>query len=326
MKRLFILATAAIVALASCSKTQVVYNDAPEEIGFKTYAGAMTKAEKTLTAAGYSSMGVFANHTPAHTSYTVPAGVNAYDSYFSNVKFVEKTGYWGGATAQYWPITGELDFVAYAPHDETEPTIVNRTYSSSENTLTISVDNSDIANQVDWLYIDQMLAHESKNDEAMSINFRHALAMITVNVSTDLVGLKVSALTVKDTEQIETLTMDYAETKDSDYVDGDSNLSWTETADNTVDMQVLAAPFIASDSDKEDSGYCLVIPSAQTSITLTYTLPNSDHQMEYTHTLPASNWVSGYHYTYDFTIGINEIKFTPTVTDWETGTGDDPEL
>ena len=44
MKRLFILATAAIVALASCAKTEVVYTDAPEEIGFKAVTGAMTKA------------------------------------------------------------------------------------------------------------------------------------------------------------------------------------------------------------------------------------------------------------------------------------------
>lgn len=320
MKRLFILATAATVALASCTKTQVVYNDAPEEIGFKTYAGAMTKAEKGLTDADYSSMGVFANHTPAHDEYTVPAGVTAYDSYFSNVKFVDKNDYWGGATAQYWPITGELDFVAYAPYDETNPTIVSRTYSSTENSLEIPVDNSDIEKQVDWLYIDQMLAQKSKNNTAMSINFRHALAKITVIVSTELDGLQVSALTVNDTEQIETLTMDYATTKDNDYTDGDDNLEWTATADNTVNMAVLATPFIASDSDTEVSGSCLVIPSGQTSITLTYTLPSSP-EMQYTHKLTGDDWVSGYHYTYNFTIGVNEIKFTPTVTDWETGTG-----
>lgn len=323
MKRLFILASAAIVALASCSKTQVVYNEAPEEIGFKTYAGAMTKGDITLTAAKYTSMGVFANHTPAHTDYTVPAGVAAYDSYFSNVKFVDRTNYWGGATAQYWPITGELDFVAYAPYDETNPTIVSRTYSSTENNLKIPVDNSDIENQVDWLYIDQMLSQKSKNNTAMPINFRHALAKITVNVSTKLVGLEVSALTVNDTEQKETLTMNYAATKDSDYTDGDVNLTWTAVG-NSVPMQVLAAPFTASDSDKDDSGFCLVIPSGQTSITLTYTLPGST-QMKYTHEL-TGNWVSGYHYTYNFTIGINEIKFAPTVTDWETGTGVDQTI
>ena len=44
MKRLFILASAAIVALAACTKTEVVYTEAPAEIGVQTYAGAMTKA------------------------------------------------------------------------------------------------------------------------------------------------------------------------------------------------------------------------------------------------------------------------------------------
>ena len=49
MKRFFVCAAAAIVALASCSKTQVVYNDAPEEIGFKAVSGVMTKAPITNT-------------------------------------------------------------------------------------------------------------------------------------------------------------------------------------------------------------------------------------------------------------------------------------
>ena len=44
MRRFFILASAAIVALASCAKTQVVYNDAPEEIALKTVNMPMTKA------------------------------------------------------------------------------------------------------------------------------------------------------------------------------------------------------------------------------------------------------------------------------------------
>ena len=44
MKRFFILASAAIVALASCAKTEVVYKDAPEEIAFKQITGVMTKS------------------------------------------------------------------------------------------------------------------------------------------------------------------------------------------------------------------------------------------------------------------------------------------
>ena len=43
MKRLFLLATAAIVALASCTKTQVVNTEAPEEIAFKQVTNVMTK-------------------------------------------------------------------------------------------------------------------------------------------------------------------------------------------------------------------------------------------------------------------------------------------
>lgn len=44
MKRLFILA-AATVALASCAKTQVVYNEEPQEINFRAISNVMTRAD-----------------------------------------------------------------------------------------------------------------------------------------------------------------------------------------------------------------------------------------------------------------------------------------
>ena len=57
MKRLFILASAAIVALASYTKTQVVYTEAPEEISFKQVTNVMTKAGALQTGV----LGVFAH-------------------------------------------------------------------------------------------------------------------------------------------------------------------------------------------------------------------------------------------------------------------------
>ena len=59
MKRLFILASAAALMLASCAKTTVVYNEAPEEIGFKAVTGVMTKAHVEWNQET-SKLGVFA--------------------------------------------------------------------------------------------------------------------------------------------------------------------------------------------------------------------------------------------------------------------------
>ena len=106
MKRILICAAAAIVALASCSKTQVVYNDAPEEIGFKTVTGVMTKGpiEGTTLPTGKAMM-VYASKSKDN--------VEEYTHYFGPVPFGWKDSYWGGTPAQYWPETGYLKFIAY---------------------------------------------------------------------------------------------------------------------------------------------------------------------------------------------------------------------
>ena len=102
MKRFFILASAAIVALASCAKTEVVYKDAPQEIAFKQVTNVMTKATETLT----TDMGVF-----AWTSETTP------QNYFGLAKkFAADGTIWKANPAQYYPLQTALDFACYAPY------------------------------------------------------------------------------------------------------------------------------------------------------------------------------------------------------------------
>ena len=98
MKRFFILASAAIVALASCAKTEVVYKDAPEKITFKQVTDVMTKATNL---SDQLTLGVFANEEDG-------------DVYFGNTAFTYSEGTWGNNSA-YWPYEGNLVFTVYAP-------------------------------------------------------------------------------------------------------------------------------------------------------------------------------------------------------------------
>ena len=45
MKKFYVFAAVAIAALASCTKSEVVYNQGQQEIGFRQFTGSMTKAE-----------------------------------------------------------------------------------------------------------------------------------------------------------------------------------------------------------------------------------------------------------------------------------------
>ena len=107
MKRFFILASAAIVALASCAKTEVVYKDGPQEIAFKQVTGAMTKG--SLGDNANVVLGVYADYKATPTS--------AVGVYFTNQQFKgDAEGQeWVGDPTQYYPLSGTLDFVGYAP-------------------------------------------------------------------------------------------------------------------------------------------------------------------------------------------------------------------
>ena len=78
MRKLILCAAAAIVALASCTKTQVINTEEPKEIGFKTLTGVMTKATTGSTDLVGGTMGVYAYVNGTTTSY------------FSNVAFTKE--------------------------------------------------------------------------------------------------------------------------------------------------------------------------------------------------------------------------------------------
>ena len=109
MKRLFILASAAALMLASCAKTTVVYNEAPEEIGFKAVTGVMTKAGEPTKLPESENLGVF-----AHLYDNSVEG----ELYFGNTQFTYDTDSWKGT--KYWPISNGLIFTVYSPYNGTK--------------------------------------------------------------------------------------------------------------------------------------------------------------------------------------------------------------
>lgn len=294
MKKFFFCAAAAIVALASCSKTQVVYNDAPQEIGFKAVTGVMTKAS-TLGDQN-TTMGVFANYNKDKAVY------------FGNTSFSHVSDdVWGANPKKYWPLEGELDFAYYAPYDATA---ASWTYTAEATKLAITIDNT--GRQTDWLYGTSVLKKQTKNNAGMAVNLRHALAKITVNVTSDLERLVINSVTVKNTVQSGTLNVNYL-TTDEDLTNGDSKLTWTSTSNK--DWVIIPPSYTLSEEMTNATGTCYVIPSGQTKIEMSYSLPDDATQHSYTHTL-SGNWVDGTSYTYNISIGANEIKFKPSETTW----------
>ena len=161
MKRFFILASAAIVALASCAKTQVVYKDAPQEIAFKALNDVMTKAD-ALGDEAYTEMNVYAfdaNHANFFTE--------------GWVSFAPKTAgaAWTAETPRYWPVEGALDFIYYAPKTQTAIAAYDSGYKLT----------ADLTNAKDFIYGTEV-SHGTKTSTSINAVLRHALSKIEVSV------------------------------------------------------------------------------------------------------------------------------------------------
>lgn len=275
MKRLFILASAAIVALAACTKTEVVYTEAPAEIGFKAFTGAMTKAD--LGDNADAKLGVAANQNPSG------------DPFFGNTPFSSTDGTaWTGG--QYWPLTGALDFYVYAPYSATS-------VGFNSKTFTITVDNK--TTQTDWLYGETALIGKTKSSDAdaMAVTLKHALAKVTVNVAPGT-GVSDVVLNVTNTRQAGTLQVNYT-------TPATPSVSWSEVAlGETMNWAVTSGTAF------------YVVPTAQTSFALTYTL-NGVEGLTHTHPLDG-DWVAGKSYVYNVNVAPGEITIYPTVEVWDT--------
>lgn len=125
MKKLMILAGAALVALVACNKSETVNTEAAKDnlISFKAVTNVMTKADPQLTGA---TLGTDNNFVRMYVSATTNTANGAVENpaYMENQRFAYKTAtaLWRPVSADaatdqhvYWPLGGStVDFLAYA--------------------------------------------------------------------------------------------------------------------------------------------------------------------------------------------------------------------
>ena len=294
MKKFFILASAAIVALASCAKTEVVYKDAPQEIAFKALTGAVTRAEQVGTLTG--TMGVFAY---VHADKAV---------YFGNTSFAqavdgEDPKPWVGG--KYWPLADDaLDFVVYAPYDE------NVTYTT---TLNVAADNSTkltIDAQTDYLYGAEYYDNTGdvgykKMETALPVVLKHAQTKVTVAFTGENVTVTEVKLTTPCLKG--SYKVNYAATPAIDWEPGANN-GPLRLIDTTGELTDGAAAVSAS---------ILLVPETKSDITFMYQIKGSEAKLQYTIDNSELTWLAGTHYTFNVDITPLEIKLSPSVAAWD---------
>ena len=300
MKKVLFCAVAAIVALASCSKTHVVYNGDPQEIAFRQITGAMTKTTVDLT----SNMGVFA------WTVTSPA------SYFGNTQFIKTDGIWKANPSKFYPIQGELDFAYYSPYE------ANWTFDGS--TTLASPVLSDIKDK-DVLY-GKTIARSAKTAEALDVELAHALAQVTVNVTTDEASkghITITQVTLSNTHLGGTLTVTYDNARNV------SNAAWSGSSASSLtwdtDVVLSSTNDVNYGKDFIIAAYGSGTTYEQGTLTVSYTMDkdgDGTETYEGTATFDLSTdgskayWNMGNNYIYNIMATLTEITFDAEVDEF----------
>lgn len=305
MKKFFAIAAVVAVALTSCVKNEVITPN--EEINFKAVNYKNTKAYKygpidNTTYPIEEHFGVFA----------FPEDLTGH-KYMNNVEVqYDGSEYWKHATqSYYWPKDGKsLDFVCYSPFYATG---VDATYDKGVAFTNFTTTN-DLDQQVDLMATSVI---EDKTSGPVQVKFAHLLSQIKFNVAPKEV-YHIIGITVKDITFTVKSEGDYAQPGTTivwngwsglandlayDVVDTDKKIVHTSTATQPVGTPVI------------------IIPQNQVEITVNYEIDYDGtykEQCNATYT-PATQWQMNKIYTYNITIGLDEIKFKPEVVEWAPG-------
>ena len=322
MKKIFF-SFLAIGALASCAKTDAVYEDVQSEIKLAPVAALQTKANVLAaidgteypTAENFDVYGYWKN-VGAGEIYTDGA------SYFGEegVEFVNKGNYWGGAKTYYWPKNGALRFAAYSPAD------LDLAHEQVGDVFSVDgyVQPSNTAETWDFLVAPTSESYTAMTAaENVSIVFKHALSWITLKVKAkDAEAAEV--FTIKNVTINDVNTTAYFE---ASMLDGIQNEEWKNLG--------TPAEYVVFDGEQGVTGEAavietttagtLVIPQATTNVTVvfdqkgvngTLDMTNMEVTLDLVLDQDDEPWKPGYHYTYTLIFGLDEILINPSVEDW----------
>lgn len=320
MKKFIFLAAAATMLFAACNKTEVVYDNDPQEISFLAVNRAATKApvdgtdfldEDDMTVAAYLAQGDAGN------------GATTNGNYFPGTLFENSGTYWTGG--RYWPLSESIiNFLAVSQPAAVFPvaTVFDATAPASKAVVTLD-DNAPV--QYDLMYAAGQGHCKPGNYPNVDMVFRHALTWIYFNVNTNDTGedrIRVNSITLNDAVYNGKLTVtnnNYNVT--STYTSAEANVvaEWTEVGTVKQDIAVNCPGGVACVKAAQAFGNgLLILPGEQTSFTVNYTITHAagvTNTYDYTHVLTGS-WDMAKKYIYNITLNLNEILIDPIVKDW----------
>lgn len=332
MKKFLLIPVAALTFVACTSETIEFTDDAQQtrEIAFAPLNQKATRAADTYQ---YAIDGT-----------TFPTDLNMYvaayqveptaTNYFAGTQYIynyaggasASSGYWGGATARYWPLSAcYINFLAYA--NVTGTANFDGTTPASAATITQS-DNSSA--QTDLMYaIGNGAVTQSGNTltfpTKVDMEFKHAQAWMDFYVkanSTTETAITVNSITLKGAKYAGTYTITHTNYNANagqtvsgawSSLGGAADVAvpgWSSaTALTTSLVHVGNGLMIVPDDNASTNDW--------TSFVVNYTFDGKTYDYEYTApAAPGATVEQAKHYVFNITFKLHEIFVQATVADW----------
>lgn len=358
------LAVLAGVALVGCTKNERTTEliDSQKEISFTPVVANTTKAPQPgEIAATYNhdeSFKVFgfyceeADYNPANATVYMNNIKCVYDGDIHDGADVGD-GAWKPESIYYWPKNGKLTFSAYSPADATATTIKCDATTGLE-IAGFAVD-ANVAKQYDLLYSDRAynkttsIGETNPNYDGVDIVFHHALSSIHVNVKSadDYSGaITINSVSILNAYFKGTFKENLTAAKETD---SRATSSWSSPESEIDEFIIGNANAVLTETPVQYGTTALLLPqefdhgAKHVKLQVKYTIKNGDDT-----TLPQvstfdltteantgevggvpstfTQWVKGYRYTYNITIGLDKVYFAPSVDVWDDATITVPQI
>lgn len=356
MKKIALLAAMSLAALAACTKNEPAPSvSEQQEITFASpVVGVSTKVPTYgLLSGDYpttQTFNVWAWYSEEDTydgngeKYMTDVTV-AYDSRNFNEAETEN-GTWAPTPTYYWPKNGKLTFDAYSPTELNTKATVGCTASKGLTIGNYTVPTT-LEQQIDVLYSDRAADKVSTSFtagttyEGVDIVFNHALAAVDFTIKQSE-AYPEGTIKVKDIVINALSNGDFAH--NITYPAGTADPAWTNQETPAEYKALACADYAGSVQPVNAEGAAgatvLVLPqdfSDENDVTITvnyyiknqnedalpqkavFHLKDTDNQSgknQENQDVQVSKWEMGKKYTYNLTIGLDDIFFAPTITPW----------
>ena len=332
MKKIFF-SLLAIAAIASCAKTEAVYEEGQVEIKLSPVTALQTKAQVLGAIDGTTyptgeNFDVFAYWSKDDNGMFTDGDLflkNLNDN--GGAEFTNRGNYWGGVVKYYWPKNGYLRFAAYSPAD----LMVQHEQVGDVYSIKPYVQPAQTAKTWDFLVAKTSPAYSVMTaTEKVAVEFEHALSWITLKVIAKdgdaAQAFDIRKVTIKDVYTVANFEATMLNGMVVDHNDVDYPWTdWSVAKDYVVFDGSQMVTETLTDIENTVAG-TVVIPQATTRVVVefdqygvngTADTPGMVVELDLVLDTDDTPWVPGKHYNYNLIFGLDEILINPSVVDWE---------